>query len=37
MTLAEALIVKSAVETVGAAVIVLSAIAIICYFLSRID
>ena len=37
MTLAEALVIKSAIEVIGAAVIVLSAIAIVCYVFSKID
>ena len=37
MTIAEALIIKSAIETIGAAVIVLSAIAIVCYIMSKMD
>ena len=37
MTLAEALVIKSTIEVIGAGIIVLSAIGIICYFLSRID
>lgn len=37
MTLAEALVIKSAVEVVGAGIIVLSAIAIVCYIFSKIE
>lgn len=37
MTIAEALVIKSAIEVIGAAIILLSAIAIVCYIFSKIE
>jgi hypothetical protein len=37
MTIAEALVIKSAIETIGVGIIILSAIAIVCYIMSRMD
>jgi hypothetical protein len=37
MTLAEALIIKSAIEVIGAGIIILSAIAIVCYIMSKME
>jgi hypothetical protein len=37
MTLAEALVIKSAIEVTGVGIIILSAIAIVCYIFSKMD
>lgn len=37
MTIAEALVIKSAIEVVGAMIIILGAIAIICYIITKME
>lgn len=37
MTIAEALVIKSAIEVIGAGIIILSAIAIVCYIVTKTE
>lgn len=37
MTIAEALVIKSAIEVIGVGLIILSAITIVCYIFSKME